>query len=356
MKRILSAIKIFFLPCSENRYRPKLLEGKILGNLLVFLLLLKLLTLPLIFSVSKTFYFAEITKAVLVELLNQERKLRGLPPLKENQKLETAAFLKAKDMLEKNYFAHRSPEGLSPWYWFKVAGYNFAFAGENLAIGFLDSKEVHQAWMESPLHRQNILNPKFQEIGIAVLKGEFNGNEVYVVVQHFGTPKLETKIATTTKPTTPSISQAPKAPQFQKETPLTQTTTLPQTTPQKEIAAEQPTNTKEEIVSTQTNTLEVLQKESSTSSQSLSFKFLKFLTTKYTFVLNIIIYTILLTLIFSLSLASLFDIFVYRKFVIDYKDIIPRLLGFTLLLLIFVSLDQPQLLRLIPHKLLIYGL
>lgn len=111
----------------------------------------------------------------------------GLPPLSENPVLDRAAALKAADMMQKNYFAHTSPDGTDPWHWFKVSGYNYRFAGENLAIGYVDSQEVNQAWLDSPTHRANILNRNYKEIGIAVLQGSFQGAKTTVVVQEFGT-------------------------------------------------------------------------------------------------------------------------------------------------------------------------
>ncbi|GAH47620.1 unnamed protein product, partial [marine sediment metagenome] len=75
----------------------------------------------------------------------------GLSALRENPQLSKAALLKAQDMLENDYFAHRSPEGITGWYWIKKAGYNYQRAGENLAIAFLDSEEVHKAWNDSSL-------------------------------------------------------------------------------------------------------------------------------------------------------------------------------------------------------------
>ena len=60
------------------------------------------------------------------------------------------------DMAEKSYFAHTSPEGLTPWYWITLAGYRFSLAGENLAIDFTESEDVENAWMNSPAHRASI--------------------------------------------------------------------------------------------------------------------------------------------------------------------------------------------------------
>jgi hypothetical protein len=312
--KIFHLFKKIFIPCSENNYFPLFLKEKFLNLYLILILNLKIFTIPLFFSISKTVFFADITKTALIEFLNSERKNRGLAPLFENPALDQSAYLKAKDILEKNYFSHFSPDGISPWYWFKIAGYDYQFAGENLAIGFLDSKEVHEAWMKSPLHRQNILNPNYKEVGIAVLKGEFNGNEVYVVVQHFGSQK-EKLIP---HPATSTIS----------------------------------TSTKVSLKETST----VLgEKEKIPPNQKVAFAITKFTVTKYPSLLNKIIYFTLAILIFSLTLTIYFDIFIYRKFVIDYKDLIPKIASFCLILIIFLYLNHTKLIQLIPHQLMIYA-
>jgi hypothetical protein len=324
MMKILHSLKKILIPCPENNYFPFFLKERFLNLYLILILILKIFTIPLIFSISKTIFFADITKTALIDFLNSERRAQGLPPLSENPILDRSAYLKAKDILEKDYFSHRSPEGISPWYWFKVSGYDYQFAGENLAIGFLDSKEVHDAWMASPTHRQNILNPNYKEIGIAVLKGEFNGKEVYVVVQHFGRSKEKTSIENKRE----SIPQ-PKA------------ISLPT-----QIA------TQTEILSEKTTTLET---STPTQTPKVSFNLLKFTTLKYTPFLNLIIYFTLTILIFSLTLTIIFDIFIYRKFVIDYKELIPKWLSFCLILIFFLYLDQSKLIQIIPHQLIIYG-
>ena len=89
------------------------------------------------------------------------------------------------------YFAHESPTGVTPWFWFKEAGYTFLYAGENLAINFTESSDVENAWMASPKHKENILNANFREIGIATVDGVYNNNPTTFVVQMFGTPAVE---------------------------------------------------------------------------------------------------------------------------------------------------------------------
>ena len=95
---------------------------------------------------------------------------------------------KANDMVANNYFAHTSPSGLTPWYWFEQVGYGFTYAGENLAVNFSDSQDVTNAWMNSAEHRANILNANFTQIGIATATGTYNGAPATYVVEDFGTP------------------------------------------------------------------------------------------------------------------------------------------------------------------------
>jgi hypothetical protein len=352
MMQAMAILKKIFIPCQENNYFPGILDKKILNSIFILLLILKIFTIPLIFTLSKSLFFAEITKSALLEYLNSERKARNLPILVENQKLDLSATLKAKDILEKDYFAHRSPDGISPWYWFRVSGYDYQFAGENLAIGFLDSKEVHDAWMNSPSHRQNILNPNYQEIGIAVLKGEFNGNEVYVVVQHFGRPKEKAKVEEKIlpKPETQKISLRAQT--------STQAEVKTQTSTQTEIVSGQ-TTTKELITSTQVASQEVtiqeLREKEVKPAQKITFNLAKFVALKYSSLLNGIIYFILAIMIFSLTLTIYLDTFVYRKFMVDYKELVPRWVSFCLILLVFLYLDQTKLVQAIPHEFMIYG-
>jgi len=133
---------------------------------------------------------AEVLPRVLIDLTNKNRTDLDLQKLSYSPVLEEAAKRKAEDMAQKSYFAHQSPEGVTPWQWFKDVNYNFVYAGENLAIHFSDSGDVVRAWMNSPGHRDNILNKHFTEIGIATSKGYFEGRETIFVVQMFGRPSV----------------------------------------------------------------------------------------------------------------------------------------------------------------------
>jgi uncharacterized protein YkwD len=126
--------------------------------------------------------------SVLVNLTNQNRTEANISELKVNSILEKAAQMKADDMAAKSYFAHDSPEGRSPWYWFGQAGYKYTYAGENLAVNFENSNDVETAWMNSRGHFLNIMNSKFTEIGIATSTGIYKGRQAIFVVQMFGAP------------------------------------------------------------------------------------------------------------------------------------------------------------------------
>lgn len=122
-----------------------------------------------------------------VSLANVERKERGVTELSVSPTLEKAAALKLSDMEKNGYFAHTSPAGLTPWSFMDKAGYGYRYAGENLAIHFNDPESEHVAWMKSEKHCQNVLDPRFREIGIAVKKTYFEGRETMLVVEMFGT-------------------------------------------------------------------------------------------------------------------------------------------------------------------------
>ena len=122
----------------------------------------------------------------LVELTNQSRAEQGIEKITVNQNLISAAENKARDMFEHNYFAHTSPQELTPWHWIRQAGYSYQYAGENLAMDFVTSEAIHKALIASATHRKNILNPNYKEIGIAVLSGNFENRQTTIIVQMFG--------------------------------------------------------------------------------------------------------------------------------------------------------------------------
>jgi len=129
------------------------------------------------------------TVAGVVAETNKHRATEGLPPLRVNSRLSASAQVKLNDMFARQYFEHEAPTGEGPSTLIKAQGYEYLLVAENLALGNYENDIVLvQAWMDSPGHRANIMNGAFGEIGVAVGKGTFEGQTVWMAVQHFGRP------------------------------------------------------------------------------------------------------------------------------------------------------------------------
>jgi hypothetical protein len=131
-------------------------------------------------------YATDITVEEIITLVNQERTKDGLNPLTQSSELTSAATAKGTDMFANDYWAHISPTGTTPWEFITKSGYQYTYAGENLAKSFSTAQDVVDAWMKSPSHKANILKPEYKEIGIAVLNGHLSGEETTLVVEEFG--------------------------------------------------------------------------------------------------------------------------------------------------------------------------
>ena len=167
--------------------------AKILANWLIISLGLKVLLAGALFLIPEFNAHASekqslITPSAIIELTNKERSEANLVNLTQNEILAGAAMKKAEDILDNDYFAHTTPSGKPFYAWVHEAGYVYKSAGENLAISFIKSEDVVNAWMSSPLHKENLLDPQFTEIGVAVATGIFDNEETTVVVQLFGQP------------------------------------------------------------------------------------------------------------------------------------------------------------------------
>lgn len=141
-------------------------------------------------SSSGPMYSAAVLHSDIVAFTNIERAHSELTSLTENPVLNAAAQAKANDMATKGYFSHTGPDGQLPWHWFVEAGYDYRYAGENLAVRFSDSREVVNAWMASPTHKANIVKSQYQEIGIGVAEGVYQGVPATFVVQFFASPSV----------------------------------------------------------------------------------------------------------------------------------------------------------------------
>jgi len=238
---ILADIKHFFLPRESNNQRAKTLHPSVLIFYIMFLITIQL-SINIFQGVGHSIlgYATNISVNDLFTLTNQKRTENGLSSVSLSSELNNAATGKAQDMFTKNYWAHTAPDGTAPWVFITGAGYNYLYAGENLAKDFGDSVGVVNAWMDSATHRANILNDKYKDIGFAVVNGTLNGSETTLVVQFFGTraggAPQTSQVAASTVPTATPVPLSVPTKAVPKSTPtlvsVTPTPTLmPTATP-----------------------------------------------------------------------------------------------------------------------------
>lgn len=131
-------------------------------------------------STTKEVSIPENYNEVLLGYINSERKKVGASPLKLNKKLQEVAILKVDEMSKKNYFSHTSPKYGNISQMLKGQGVKYRTAGENIAKGQKTPKEVFDTWMKSKGHRENLLNPKFKEMGVGVEKKNLNWAQLFI--------------------------------------------------------------------------------------------------------------------------------------------------------------------------------
>jgi hypothetical protein len=236
-------LKNYLIPHEGNDHKPNMLCGMSVTVLaLIAVVVFAFSAFHGAALLKNSDFLAAILPGVLVDLANEDREDNDLVPLTPNPILEEAAQRKAEHMAEEGYFAHESPDGVTPWDWFIEVGYQFTHAGENLAVNFVDSEDVEEAWMNSPGHRANILNGSFTEVGIATAKGEFEGRDTIFVVQMFGRPALaQAPVAPTSAPQVAEASTDPEPEPAPEPIPVPEPAPAPQPEPQLEVVIETPT-------------------------------------------------------------------------------------------------------------------
>jgi uncharacterized protein YkwD len=208
MNKLHSILHHLFIPKHTNNYRAKALHHDFLTMYLVFAVAVSFVFGPR--GTNVLGYATDITVEKLLQLTNAERESKGLPTLSYNEKLEQAAQAKAKDMFQNNYWAHYSPDGsTTPWTFIHATGYQYEYAGENLAKNFMFSDTTVKAWMNSPTHRDNLLRKEYTEVGFAVVNGVLNGEETTLVVQMFGKPMPNQLSMLKETPNAPAMKVAP---------------------------------------------------------------------------------------------------------------------------------------------------
>jgi uncharacterized protein YkwD len=106
------------------------------------------------------------TALEVAKLTNQVRAQYRLRPLRFNCRLYGAAQNHTIDMVNMNRLTHTGSDGSSIAIRVQRFGYQYSAVAENVAVGQRTPSQVLTSWMESPGHRQNILNPKYTEIGV----------------------------------------------------------------------------------------------------------------------------------------------------------------------------------------------
>jgi uncharacterized protein YkwD len=109
------------------------------------------------------------------------RSFAPVPPVHLSDQLADVAYGHATDMAEHNYFEHEDLQGHTPADRVKAAGYAEKLVGENIAYGPTSADEVVQGWLDSPGHCENIMDPRFAEMGIAYAPGRVQRHGLYWV-------------------------------------------------------------------------------------------------------------------------------------------------------------------------------
>jgi hypothetical protein len=206
--RFWRSLRDHLFPSRYNAHRPHLLrKGWLVAFLGVALISEAAILGHSLINQGPNVFLAAVVRSDVIADTDQARTSLGGQALTENEVLDAAAQAKADDMAAKGYFAHISPDGTQPWAWFAKAGYDYVYAGENLAVRFDDSQAVVDAWMASPAHRANIVKPQYRDIGIGIAQGEYKGGPATFVVQFFASPSVAAAAAKAAA----EVSQVPQA-------------------------------------------------------------------------------------------------------------------------------------------------
>lgn len=195
-KKVQHRAKMLVVPHARNKYQPQLIRT---GGIVVVLLLVVVMQTFYIMT-SRGFVLggrADMSTDGLLTATNKERVQNNLESLAVDDQLAVAATQKAEDMIAHDYWAHTSPQGVTPWKWIEGVGYKYSYAGENLAKNFTTANDVVTAWMNSSEHRENILNSHYKSVGFAVVEGRLQGVSTTLVVAMYGAPKTSTMLVST---------------------------------------------------------------------------------------------------------------------------------------------------------------
>ena len=184
----------FFVPHDGNAYRPHILHPKRTIAYAVFFTAMKLLVAAVVVAVPSSMLASpEASEALMSQLIartNAFRQSESVAVLTVDARLSQSAFAKAGDMEARDYFGHWSPDGFGPEQFISDAGYPYAVAGENLAMGYASARDIIEAWSASSAHRRNLVDTNFADVGFGVQSGTLQDTPTLFVVQHLGKTML----------------------------------------------------------------------------------------------------------------------------------------------------------------------
>lgn len=186
-KSLKNLLNHIFIAGKHNSYRPHLARHH---GLIVFLFLVAFINYLVCITPGQILgEKTDISVDNIVESINQARSNYKLSPLNTDERLNRAAEIKAKDIINKQYWGHKSPSGKMSWSYIKDSNYEYVEAGENLAKDYGSSNSIVNAWANSPKHRENLLSKKYKDLGVAVVNGELNGKDSQIIVTLYATQR-----------------------------------------------------------------------------------------------------------------------------------------------------------------------
>ncbi len=212
VKDSLTILKDYFIPHDGNFHKPKILRTKSLAVIAILMMIVKATLAGYLFFIYPNLArMSEVISDKILVLTNQSRTDDGEGTLTLDPVLSAAAEARAQDMIENNYFAHEAPDGRMPWDFIDRSQYPYLYVGENLAMNFSSAESAHIALMNSASHKKNILNGRYDNVGLAVVTGEIDGKTTNILVEIFAT-KYGPSLAIAKAPTTTAGTTQAAAP------------------------------------------------------------------------------------------------------------------------------------------------
>ncbi|HIA91822.1 TPA: CAP domain-containing protein [Candidatus Saccharibacteria bacterium] len=178
----------YFIASRRNDYRPNALRNPIL--LVLYCVVAALLVITSVVRQEVRSSSQPSVSSIenrLVGSINVTRGSLDMQPLSLNTQLSKAAVAKQLHMAEQDYWSHTSPDGTEPWDFVRSYNVTYAKAAETLARGFTEPEAVVTGWLNSPSHREALLEPSYSQIGLSITEGEQGYDAVALFIQPVST-------------------------------------------------------------------------------------------------------------------------------------------------------------------------